>query len=149
MEFFPSVFPETRPATFTNLFRPLEQMVNRTWPQFPMLAPRGLAFDLAELPDKYIAKVDLPGIDRKCVDISFEDHTLTVQVEFNKEEEKKEEKKEAFYMLRERFYGNTARSIPLPLADAKANIDAVLKDGVLKIVIPKSLEKHTKRIEIH
>ncbi|MBX7137704.1 MAG: Hsp20/alpha crystallin family protein [Oligoflexia bacterium] len=148
MEFFPSILPETRSTLFAQPFRALEEAVNKMWPAFNALGqvvPRTFALDVEELPDKYRIKADLPGIDRKCVHISFEQPMLTIEIEVNKEEERKE----GTFLARERLYSTTARSIPLPLADAKGNVDAVMKEGVLTITVPKSHEKQTKTIEIH
>lgn len=145
MELLPSIFSPERSAFLTNPFKAFEEALGRTWPTSLVTTGNTFALDLVELPDKYALKADLPGIDRKCVDISFENQVLTIRVEAATEEEKKE----ARYLMRERLYQTVMRSVTLPLADPKAAIDAVMKDGVLKITVPKSHEKQTKRIEIH
>lgn len=145
MELMPNIFTPERTGLTSNPFRMFEEAVNKMWPTMQTAGFNTFAIDLVEQPDKYLIKADLPGIDRKCIDLAFENHLLTVRVEVEREEEKKEGR----YLLRERFYQTAVRSVPLPLADAKANIDAVMKDGVLRITIPKSHEKQTKRIEIH
>lgn len=152
MEFLPTtLFPQTRPNLFTSPFRAFDEVVRdmfRSWPAMQTITPQTFPVDILEYNDKYLIKADLPGIDRKCVDISFENNLLTLRVEEFKEKEEKVEK-EANFLVRERLFSECARSIPLPLADVKATIDAVMKDGVLKIVVPKSHEKQTKKIEIH
>jgi HSP20 family protein len=146
MEFFPETRPEGRVTPFfRSPLRNIEETFNKMWPAFQNISPQPFALEVVELPESYIVKAFLPGIDRKCVDMWFDNLILTLKVEIEEEEEKKE----ATYLLRERFYGTTARSIQLPLADLKGNINATMKDGVLKIAVPKSHEKQTKKIEIH
>jgi len=147
MNFFPELVPERRTSSaFNSPLRRFEETLNWLWPSFENIVPQQpFALEVVELPESYVVKAFLPGVDRKCVEMWFENLILTLKVEIEREEEKKE----ATYLLRERFYGTTARSIQLQLADLKANIDATMKDGILKITIPKSHEKQTKKIEIH
>jgi HSP20 family protein len=146
MEFFPEIIPESRITPFlTNPLRRFEETVNKMWPAFQNVSTQPFALEVVELPESYIVKAFLPGVDRKCVEMWFENLILTLKVEIEAEDEKKD----ATYLLRERFYGTTARSIQLPLADLKGNINATMKDGILKIAVPKSHEKQTKKIEIH
>lgn len=148
MEYLPEVFSTARSPMFSTPFRALEEFFDtafKPWVPSSRFAVPSIPLDVTELPEKYIVKADLPGIERKFVDISFENQMLTLKVELTKEEEKKETR----YLLRERLFSSTARSVPLPLADSKATIDAHLKEGVLTVVIPKQLEKQMKRIEIH
>ena len=148
MEFFPEIRPESRITPFfRSPLRNIEETINKMWPTFQNVSAQPFPLEVVELSESYIVKAFLPGIDRKCVDMWFENLILTLKVEILEEEEKKD--KEATYLLRERFYGTTARSIQLPLADLKGSINATMKDGVLKITVPKSHEKQTKKIEIH
>lgn len=145
MELLPSMFTPERSTFFGNPLKAFEEAFTRNWPTAWVTANNTFPLDLVELADKYSLKADLPGIERKCVDISFENQALTIRVEVQTEEEKKD----ARYLMRERLCQTVVRSVSLPLADPKAAIDAVMKDGVLKITVPKSHEKQTKRIEIH
>ena len=148
MEFFPSLFTPSRTSMLPTSARAFEEAFNnmfKSWPSVQTLTPQTFPLDIVELNERYVIKADLPEVDRKDVNISFENNLLTVHVEVCREEEKKE----ANYLLRERLYGECARTIPLPLADSRGTIEAVMKDGILKITVPKSHEKQTKKIEIH
>ena len=148
MEYFPEILSSSRSPLFTNPLRNFEDIFTsafKPWMPMQRFAAPTIPLDIVEFADKYIVKADLPGVERKCVDISFENGTLLLKVEMVRDEEKKD----AQYLTRERLFSSTARSIPLPLADAKGAIDAVMKEGVLRITVPKQVEKHTKKIEIH
>ena len=90
--------------------------------------------DFSETKDFYFVKVEIPGIDPKEIKISLQDHVLTISGERKKEEEKKEER---FYRL-ERSYGMFTRSIRLPMPVDGTKVDALFKNGVLTVSIPKA-----------
>ena len=113
----------------------------RGWHYGALLEP---AVDLIDQKDKFVAKVELPGIEQKDVKISLSENNLTIQGEIKKEEETKNED----YYYRERAYGNFARSIPLPAEIDKDNISAKFKNGILEVVIPKKPEVQPKEITI-
>jgi HSP20 family protein len=102
------------------------------------------AIDLIDKKDKLIAKVELPGIDKKDVKLSITDNNLTIQGEIKKEEEIKKED----YYYRERAYGNFARTISLPAEVDKEKISAKFKNGILEITMPKKPEVQPKEITI-
>ena len=148
MEYLPELFSTTRNPLFTNPLRAFEDVVQSTFkPWLPMqrVPMNVIPLDVLEYKDRYVIKADLPGIDRKCVDIAFENSNLIIRIDQSKEEERKE----VAFLVRERLISSAVRSVILPLADPKSAIDATLKEGVLFITVPKQLEKHTKKIEIH
>jgi HSP20 family protein len=101
------------------------------------------ATDIKEEEDNYIIKVDVPGIDRKDIDIQMEEGVLTIKGETEKEE--KEEAKG--YLRRERVKGAFARRFSLPDVDPEG-INAKFKDGVLTITAPKAKKRLGRKIEI-
>lgn len=102
------------------------------------------SFDVSETDSHVHVKADLPGIDVKDLDISIENNVLTVRGEKKQE---KEDKTENYHCV-ERYYGSFCRSFMLP-ADVNADeIEAVYKDGVLQLTVPKSETSKRKRIEV-
>ena len=89
--------------------------------------------DFSETKESFLMKMEVPGIDPKDIKVSLQDHVLTISGERKKEEEEKDER---FYRL-ERSYGTFTRSIRLPMAVDEKKVNAVFKDGVLSISIPK------------
>ncbi|MGC8719420.1 MAG: Hsp20/alpha crystallin family protein [Thermodesulforhabdaceae bacterium] len=102
------------------------------------------AFDVSETDEHIIVKADLPGVDVKDIDISIVGNVLTVKGEKKQE---KEEKNESYHRI-ERSYGSFSRSISLPAEVNPEAVEAVYKDGVLKLTIPKAEKSKPKKIEI-
>ena len=96
--------------------------------------------------------MELPGLDKKDVNIQLKDNILTVEGERKYETEKKEgetETKGRTYYHREHFYGKFSRSIRLPDDVNEDNITASFSNGILKIDIPKKVANETDSRRIH
>ncbi|HNX68507.1 MAG TPA: Hsp20/alpha crystallin family protein [Candidatus Omnitrophota bacterium] len=102
------------------------------------------AVDLHESETQYALSMDVPGMERKDLDISVTGNTLTVKGERKSEEKKKE--KGWFYS--ERKYGFFQRSIELPTEVDGDKITATYKDGVLELLVPKSEKARPKQIRV-
>lgn len=103
--------------------------------------------DLIETKEGYEVRADLPGLDRKDIDISLERDTLVIKGE--KKIEKEESDKH--FHKKERYYGSFYRAMRLPGEVEAEKIDATFKDGVLKILLPKTEETRKKiaHVKIH
>ena len=88
---------------------------------------------------------DVPGIDKKDIDISIENNTLTVCGERTFE---KDEKKENFQRV-ERQYGSFTRSFSLPNSVDPEQISAHYSKGVLKIRLAKKAEAKPRLIKVN
>jgi len=100
--------------------------------------------DIYETKDAYVFKVELPGFRKEDIKVEFSNDTLTLRGERKQEEETKNENCHRL----ERSYGLFERSFTIPKnVDAK-KIDAELKDGILRLTIPKVEEAKTKSIPI-
>ncbi len=113
----------------------------RSWFDGGMWSP---AVDLIDKQDKLVAKVELPGVEKKDVKLSLNDSNLTIQGEMKKDEESNKED----YYYRERAYGNYSRTISLPTEIDKEKIKAKFKNGILEITMPKKPEVKPKEITI-
>lgn len=102
------------------------------------------SFDISETDGHLHVKADLPGIDVKDLDISIDNNVLTVKGEKKHEKEEKGEN----YRCVERHYGSFCRSFMLPAEVKSDEIDAVYKDGVLHLTLPKSEASKPKKIEV-
>jgi HSP20 family protein len=104
------------------------------------------SIDVTETDKEIEITAELPGLERKDVDISIEDDLLTIRGE--KKVETKEEDKDKNYQVSERSYGVFYRVIPLPPGVDPASIQAVMSKGVLKLTIPKPAKAQPKKIEV-
>ncbi len=100
--------------------------------------------DIIEEDDKYILRMDLPGVDKKDVKISYANGELQISGERKQEKESKN----ATYHRIERAYGKYYRSFSLPEKILEDKIEAQFKDGSLTITIPKAEEAKPKEIEV-
>lgn len=102
------------------------------------------AVDVQEDENSFLLEAEMPGMSEKDVDIHVENNMLTLSSK--KEEENREEKKG--YVLRERRSASFSRSFMLPKNVDSEKIEASMKNGILKLSIPKSEEAKPKKIEI-
>ena len=99
--------------------------------------------DLYEEKGELVMKTELPGIDKKDLDITLEGDRLTI-----KAEKKEEVNEDATHHTRERYYGQYFRSVTLPYPVKEEEISATFDKGVLELRLPKAEEVKTKKIEI-
>lgn len=100
--------------------------------------------DVSETDDHVIVRAEVPGMDKKDINITMSEGLLTIQGE--KKQEKEEEKEN--YRFVERRYGSFSRTLRVPVGVDADKIEAGYKDGVLKIAIPKSESEKSRKIEI-
>ena len=122
---------------FDNFFRGIQEEDS----SFSAWTP---AVDIAEHDDAYLVKVELPGVSKDDVKITLESNILTIRGEKKQE---KETKKENYHRM-ERSYGSFQRSFTLPSTVKSDKIDAVYKDGILTVTLPKEEEAKPKQIEV-
>lgn len=110
----------------------------------PVLAMPKL--DVSESDQEYDIELELPGLDKKDLDVLVEDDTLVVR---GKKEQHNEDKKRRFHRI-ERSYGHFQRLLSLPEDADQANIQARLDKGVLHIRIPRVAQsrRQSRRIPI-
>ena len=87
---------------------------------------------------------EMPGLERKDVEISIEDDTLTIRGEKKIEESQKDKN----VQLSERSYGVFLRVLQLPPGIDPSGIQATMANGVLKLTIPKPAKLAPKKIEV-
>ncbi len=123
-------------------FRSLAAL-ERGWPKQFAAAP---AVDVTETDKAYEITAELPGMDEKNVEVSLSDGGITIKGE--KKEETEEKQKD--YYVSERRYGSFERHFGLPEGVDADKIEASFKNGVLKVMLPKTTEAQApaKKIEV-
>jgi HSP20 family protein len=91
-----------------------------------------------------LVRAEIPGIDKKYIDISITDNLLTIkgQTSHDKNEEKGD------YHRHEISSASFARSFTLPVEVDSAKTVANLKDGILEIILPKAEASKRRSIAI-
>lgn len=100
--------------------------------------------DVLEDKDKLTVKVEVPGFKREDLDVSVHENSLIISGERKSDEERKDGE---FYRS-ERFYGRFHRSIPLHYAVETDKIQALYRDGILTVTLPKAEHAKAKQIEV-
>jgi len=100
--------------------------------------------DIKEEKDCFLVIADVPGVKKEEIDISLENHVLTLK---GKRQFEKKEQHQG-YTRRERTQGQFYRRFSLPQTADDAKITARYTHGVLEIRIPKREAATEKKIEI-
>lgn len=104
------------------------------------------ALDVTERKDAYVVTLEVPGVDPKDVDISFEQNVLTVRG--TKASALAAGDAELRVYANERVSGAFERAIRLPEFVDGDKISAHAANGLLEITIPKAQVAQPRKIEI-
>lgn len=100
--------------------------------------------DIAETPQAFVIKAEVPEVERDAVKVSFDRGMLTISGERHRE---KEQKDKTWHRV-EREYGSFSRSFSLPDNVDPNAAEASFRDGVLTVTVPKTSATTPKSIEI-
>ncbi|HKW90368.1 MAG TPA: Hsp20/alpha crystallin family protein [Methylomirabilota bacterium] len=114
--------------------RVFDRFLEGRWDEFPSLGDWTPQMDISETKDSLVAKVEVPGMDSKDIQISLQDNLLTIKGEKRHEREEKDE----HYHRVERAYGSFTRSVRLPVAVDASKVTATFKNGLLTVTLPKT-----------
>ena len=127
----------------------LHREIDRLFSEFAQgVGPNGAQnivpnIEISETDKAIEVTAEMPGLERKDVDISIEDDTLTIRGE-----KRVEEKDDKNVQHSERSYGVFLRVLQLPAGIDPSSVQATMSNGVLKIVIPKPAKPEPKKIEV-
>ncbi|WP_296183388.1 Hsp20/alpha crystallin family protein [uncultured Mobiluncus sp.] len=127
-------------ATYRDPFAEIDRMFN-TAMHSP--ATPAMPLDLYREGDKFVARVDLPGVDPATIDIDVEDRTLTISAQ-----RKPTEGEDLHWLNRERPAGTFARQLTLGYGLAVDRIAASYEGGVLTVTIPVAEENKPRKIQV-
>lgn len=102
------------------------------------------ALDVIEGDQDFTVRCELPGIEKKDLDVTIASNVLTIKGE--KKEKTEEEKGD--YFKKETWSGSFQRTVSLPNSADSEKLSAELKDGILTIKLPKKEEAKPKQISV-
>jgi HSP20 family protein len=102
------------------------------------------SLEISEDEKGYVLSAELPGLSEKDVSVEASGDVLTIRGEKTRETSGKK----GGYEYSERSYGQFTRSLQLPPGTDASKIDATVKDGVLKVAIPKSEAQSARAIPV-
>ncbi len=136
MEEFFEDFP---PRRWMEAFGPFE----RNWPMDPEFE-RAFRLDLVDHEEELVVRAELPGVEKDDVDVTISGDRLTIVAtrEFEEEDES-----DNFYR-HELGYGKLMRTVALPVEVDPEKIHAELREGILKVTLPKIrvAKRHTVKV---
>ena len=119
------------------------------WPALPeALTPftgRFPKIDVIDDETEVVVRAEVPGVDKKDIDISVGEDSVTIKGSTSREE--KETKGD--YYRHELVSGAFARTVGLPATVDGAKANADFKDGILELTLPKveKSKRHSVKIQ--
>jgi len=131
---------------FGLLFEEPERLFNRVtkfFTELPMIEtpewPYGWGLTMEEKEKEIVIRGEMPGFEPEEVKVELIGERLVIEAE-HKEEVKKEEEEV------ERAYAHVKRTISLPVEVELEKIEAVYRNGVLEVHVPRKPEAVGRRI---
>jgi len=100
--------------------------------------------DMIEHDKEFLIRVEVPGIDKKDLKLDLRGDVLTIAGEHRLEERKEEGRVHRAEIM----HGAFTRTVRLPEPVEGDKVDAVFKDGLLEIHLPKIHETERRQIEV-
>jgi len=123
--------------TFDNFRRDFQSTLSSfpaiAMPNMPRVVPNTHC-DIVDDGNKLIVTVDVPGVNKKDIELNVTENAIELSAKHVKEEEEKKKN----YLRRERSDYSYYRTIPLPEKVVSNKATAKLADGILNIVLPKA-----------
>ena len=106
--------------------------------------PTGPAIDLVEGDDEILVMADLPGVRKEDLELSVQGNLLTIKGSKKLEEPTKSRK----VVRTETWVGSFSRTVNLPDSANPDKIEALYRDGVLRVRIAKREESKRRTVQI-
>jgi HSP20 family protein len=140
----------TRPIQRWDPFREFEQLQEEmgrlmqavSWPGMPNGGAWTPQANIEETDDAWIVEAELPGVDRKDVNVELREGELVINGEV------KEKERKGVVRRRTRRIGQFEYRVMLPGQTDPEKIEASLHEGVLTVRVPKAEQPKPRRIEV-
>jgi HSP20 family protein len=109
-----------------------------------MMSQWPLRVDVREEEERLVLQADLPGVEQKDITLHVENNQLTISGERKWDDTQQREN----YHRIERMYGRFSRTFQLGHNTNPEKIQAIYKNGVLEVVLPKREEAKPRTVQI-
>ena len=116
-------------------FKSLFDMFPEVEMKFPKSLVREPLIDVIDHPDSVEVLAEMPGVDKKDIDVNVSEESLSITAE--QKQEVKEEQGEKGYYYHVRSFQKFHRHIPLPAEVIPEQTNAEFKAGILKLRLKK------------
>jgi HSP20 family protein len=124
-------------------FEQLQRLLEETFQAMPIEAAAWAPpVDVEEEDGAYVIEAEVPGVNRKDVNIELVGNELTISGEI------KEKERKGILRRQTRRVGRFEYRVALPDPVDGDKIDANLKDGILTVRVPKAEQAQRRRVEI-
>lgn len=140
-----------------NQVSPFDALFDRTWGLPALnrifsdfenetgLSTRTPRTNIQETDNAYILELEMPGLSRGDVEVSYENDTLIIKGEKTVNEDKKEDGGKG--VVRREYHTRFERSFTVHGVDAD-QISAKMENGILGVTLPKSRERLGRKIDV-
>lgn len=122
-----------------------ETLFNRLFNGWPVMEtpewPYRYALTTEEKEKEYVVRAEMPGFTPEEVKVELTGERLTIEAEHKEEPKKGEEKAE-------RTYTHVKRLITLPPEIELEKVEAIYRNGVLEVHVPRKPEAVGRKIEV-
>ncbi|HKT94308.1 MAG TPA: Hsp20/alpha crystallin family protein [Paraburkholderia sp.] len=125
---------------FQGLFRPMRGMLAAEESELSTMK-----LDVTENEKAYTVKAEMPGVDKKDIDVKIDGNVVSIHAKVERKIEQKEGER---VIRRERYSGSLARTFSLASDIDESSATAQYQDGVLSLTLPKKAHSEQKRLQI-
>jgi len=100
--------------------------------------------DITEKDHEYLLQVEIPGIDKKDLQVDIDGNEVRISAKRTSEKEVKDGR----VVRSERYWGEMQRVVSLSCGIEQEKVTAAYENGVLKLTLPKKVADSRHRITI-
>ena len=130
-------FGDSIESAFRRFLSPLSSEIDTS--------PLRMRLDIAETPEAYEVKADLPGVSKEDIQVRIHGNVVQIDAEVQRE---KEHKKNGRVLRSERYQGSISRSFSLAQDINEGKVDARYDKGVLTLHLPKRAQDSSHKVTI-
>lgn len=133
-----TVFPtESLGELLTGMMRPFSLRLDEAVPSIKL--------DVSEGPEAYEVKADIPGVDKKDIDVRIDGNLVSISAHVSDEKQTKDGDR---VLRQERHYGAVSRQFSLAHDIDQGRTVAKYENGVLSLTLPKREQSSSGRINV-
>lgn len=108
------------------------------------IAEGQLSVDVYQTADNIVIKSTMAGVKPEDIDVAIDNDMVTVRGSRHQDEEIKEEN----YFYQECYWGDFSRSVVLPVEVKAEEAEAIVKNGVLTVILPKAQKAKSIAVKV-
>jgi HSP20 family protein len=122
--------------------REVDRLANQAWGQRRPGSGFSMPVDVYRAGDEFVALIDVPGVSPESIEITADEHVLTVKAQ------RSETHESADKLVTERRTGTFTRQLRLGDGLDVDRVQASYENGVLKVTIPVAEKAKPRKVQI-